>query len=32
MLVLGAIAIAMFVGVSWLAVHMHARPSEGGKP
>jgi hypothetical protein len=30
--VLGAIAIAMFVGVSWLAVHMHARPSEGGTP
>ena len=26
--VLGAIAIAMFVGVSWLAVQMHARPSE----
>ncbi len=24
---LGVIAIAFFVGVSWLAVHMHARPS-----
>src|SRR5689334_3791504 len=30
--ILGAIAIAMFVGVSWLAVHMHARPSDGGTP
>ena len=30
--VLGVIAIAMFVGVSWLAVHMHARPSTGGTP
>jgi amino acid transporter len=30
--VLGAIAIAMFVGVSWLAVHMHARPTETGTP
>ena len=25
--VLGAIAISLFLGVSWLAVHMHARPS-----
>jgi len=24
---LGAIAISLFLGVSWLAVHMHARPS-----
>lgn len=30
--VLGAIAIAMFVGVSWLAVHMHAVPSASGTP
>jgi amino acid transporter len=30
--ILGAIAIAMFVGVSWLAVHMHARPSATGTP
>jgi amino acid transporter len=30
--VLGAIAIAMFVGVSWLAVHMHALPTETGTP
>ena len=30
--VLGAIAIAMFVGVSWLAVHMHARPTATGTP
>ena len=30
--VLGAIAIAMFVGVSWLAVHMHARPNASGTP
>ncbi|MFL5929412.1 MAG: APC family permease, partial [Gaiellaceae bacterium] len=29
---LGAIAIAMFVGVSWLAVHMHALPTESGTP
>jgi amino acid transporter len=29
---LGAIAITMFVGVSWLAVHVHARPSAGGTP
>lgn len=32
MLVLGAIAIAMFVGVSWLAVHMNARPTPTGTP
>ena len=31
-LVLGAIAIAMFVGVSWLAVHLHARPTATGTP
>ena len=30
--VLGTIAIAMFVGVSWLAVQMHARPSDNGTP
>jgi amino acid transporter len=30
--ILGAIAILMFVGVSWLAVQMHARPSAGGTP
>jgi amino acid transporter len=30
--VLGVIAIAMFVGVSWLAVQMHAQPSESGTP
>ena len=30
--VLGVIAIAMFVGVSWLAVHMHALPTESGTP
>jgi amino acid transporter len=27
LLVLGSIAISLFLGVSWLAVHMHARPS-----
>src|SRR5438067_1869252 len=32
LLVLGAIAIAMFVGVSWLAVHVHARPTATGTP
>jgi amino acid transporter len=32
LLILGAIAIAMFVGVSWLAVHMHARPTTTGTP
>jgi amino acid transporter len=30
--ILGAIAITMFVGVSWLAVHMHARPTATGTP
>jgi amino acid transporter len=30
--VLGVIAISMFVGVSWLAVHMHARPNANGIP
>jgi len=30
--VLGTIAIAMFVGVSWLAVHMNARPTATGTP
>ena len=30
--ILGAIAIAMFVGVSWLAVHTHARPTATGTP
>jgi amino acid transporter len=29
---LGTIAIVMFVGVSWLAVHMHAVPAESGTP
>jgi amino acid transporter len=29
---LGTIAILMFVGVSWLAVHMHARPTTTGTP
>jgi amino acid transporter len=28
LLAMGAIAISLFVGVSYLAVHMHARPSE----
>ena len=32
LLILGSIAITMFVGVSWLAVHMHARPSSTGTP
>lgn len=32
MLTLGGIAIAMFLGVSWLAVHMHARPTASGTP
>jgi amino acid transporter len=32
LLVLGAIAIAMFLGVSWLAVHMHAHPTATGTP
>jgi len=30
--ILGLIAIFMFVGVSWLAVHMHARPTATGTP
>jgi amino acid transporter len=30
--ILGLISISMFVGVSWLAVHMHARPTETGTP
>jgi hypothetical protein len=30
--ILGTIAIAMFVGVSWLAVQMHALPTETGTP
>jgi len=29
---LGTIAIVMFVGVSWLAVHMNAVPAESGTP
>jgi amino acid transporter len=32
LLVLGSIAIAMFLGVSWLAVHMHAIPTSTGTP
>jgi amino acid transporter len=28
LLVMGAIAVSLFIGVSWLAVHVHARPSE----
>jgi hypothetical protein len=32
MLILGSIAITMFLGVSWLAVHMHARPTANGTP
>jgi amino acid transporter len=32
LVVLGAIAILMFVGVSWLAVHMHAAPTSTGTP
>jgi amino acid transporter len=32
LLILGSIAIAMFLGVSWLAVHMHARPTQTGTP
>jgi amino acid transporter len=32
LLVLGAIATTMFVGVSWLAVHVHARPTTTGTP
>ncbi len=30
--ILGVIAISMFVGVSWLAVHMHAKPTTTGTP
>ena len=30
--ILGTIAIAMFVGVSWLAVQMHALPTQTGTP
>ena len=30
--ILGTIAISMFVGVSWLAVHMHAFPTKTGTP
>jgi amino acid transporter len=30
--ILGVIAITMFVGVSWLAVHMHAVPTATGTP
>jgi amino acid transporter len=32
LLILGVIAIAMFLGVSWLAVHMHAIPTPTGTP
>ena len=32
LLILGAIAITMFLGVSWLAVHMHAIPTQTGTP
>ena len=32
LLILGSIAITMFVGVSWLAVHMHALPTSSGTP
>jgi len=32
LLILGSIAITMFVGVSWLATHMHALPTETGTP
>ena len=32
LVVLGSIAIAMFVGVSWLAVHVHALPAASGTP
>jgi amino acid transporter len=32
LVILGAIAIAMFVGVSWLAVHTHAVPTATGTP
>ena len=32
MLALGIVAIAMFLGVTWLAVHTHALPTESGTP
>jgi amino acid transporter len=32
LLILGTLAIGMFVGVSWLAVQMHARPTATGTP
>ena len=32
LLILGTVAITMFLGVSWLAVHMHARPTSTGTP
>jgi amino acid transporter len=32
LVVLGSLAITMFVGVSWLAVRMHARPTATGTP
>ena len=32
MLALGVIAITMFLGVSWLAVHTHALPTQSGTP
>jgi amino acid transporter len=32
LVILGSLAITMFVGVSWLAVHMHALPAESGTP
>jgi amino acid transporter len=32
MSVLGIVAITMFLGVSWLAVHTHAVPTESGTP
>jgi amino acid transporter len=32
LLILGGIAVAMFLGVSWLAVQMHARPTGTGTP
>ncbi len=32
LLVLGTVAVTMFLGVSWLAVHMHARPTGSGTP
>ncbi len=32
MLALGIVAITMFLGVTWLAVHTHAVPTESGTP